>query len=116
MNVVSSAIVRFEGLRSLAFGGISGTYAGVGAKFANPVRVLKITNLSDANLLISFNGVDDMDVVGANGFCLYDWGSNKANQAGYFDQSAGDRLYVKQESGAPTSGSVYVTVIYASQA
>jgi hypothetical protein len=116
MNLISSSRIEFEDLRSLAFGGISGTYAAVGLPFANPIRLLKISNFTDANLLISFNGIDNKDVVAANGFCLYDYCSNRAEQAGYLDQPAGKRLYVKQESGAATSGSVYVTVIYASQA
>jgi hypothetical protein len=114
-NVSSSVRARYENLRSLAFGGISGTYAGVGTSFVYPVRILKVTNLTDKDLLISFNGVDDMDVCPANAFYLYDYGSNKADQGGFFEQAAGNRLYAKQASGAPTSGSVYVTVVYASQ-
>lgn len=109
-----SVRIRYEALRSLAFGGISGTYAGVGTAFADPVRILKITNLTDANLLISFDGVTDRDIIPANTIEVLDYGSNKADTGGQLDQSVGDRVYVKQASGAATSGSVYVTVIYAS--
>ena len=52
---VSSVRVRYEILRSLGFAAISGVYAGVGTPFANGVRILKVTNLTDANLLISFD-------------------------------------------------------------
>lgn len=110
----TSVKIRYEQLRSLAFGGISGTYAAVGAAFANPVRMLKITNLTDANLLISFDGVLDRDVISSSSVWIHDYGSNKANTGGQLDQAIGDRVYVKQASGAATSGSVYVTVIYAS--
>ena len=106
--------VRYEALRSLAFGGISGAYAGVGTSFDNPVRMLKVSNLTDANLIISFDGVIDRDIIPANTVEVLDYGSNKAMPGGQLDQSIGERVYVKQAGGAPTSGSVYVTVIYAS--
>lgn len=114
-NALSSILARYEDLRSLAFGDISGIYAAVGTPFANPVRILKVTNLTDANLLVSFNGIDNKDIVAANGFYLYDYASDRADMAGTLEQQAGTRIYVKQESDAATSGSVYVTVIYASQ-
>lgn len=109
-----SVRIRYEPLRSLAFGGISGAYAAVGTSFANPVRILKITNTTDANLLISFDGVTDRDIIAANTIEVLDYGSNKADTGGQLDQSTGDRVYVKQAGGAATGGSVYVTVIYAS--
>lgn len=110
----TSVRIRYETLRSLAFSGISGTYAGVGAPFANPVRILKVTNLSDASLLISFDGINNKDVVPTQGSCVYNYGANRADVGGQLDQSIGERVYVKQESSAATTGSVYVTVIYAS--
>jgi len=115
MSLSSSIRIRYETLRSLAFGGISGAYAPVGTSFAHPVRILKVTNLTDANLLISFNGIDNMDVVAAQASYVYDYASNKNDMGGSLEQPQGDRLYVKQESTAATSGSVYVTIIYASQ-
>lgn len=113
MSFATNIRIRYEVLRSLAFGGISGTYAGVGASFANPVRILKITNTTDADLLISFDGINNRDIVAARSAWIHDYGSNKAETGGQLDQSMGERVYVKQVS-APTSGSVYVTVIYAS--
>jgi hypothetical protein len=109
----TSVRIRYEALRSLAFGGISGAYAAVGAVFANPVRMLKITNTTNADLLISFDGVVDRDIIPARTAQIFDYGSNKADTGGQLDQSMGERVYVKQVS-APSSGSVYVTVIYAS--
>ena len=115
-NLLSSNRIRFENLRILYAGSVSVFVpTAVGLPFANPVRMLKITNLTDANLLISFNGVDFHDVVTERGFCLYDYGSNKADQPGFLEQALGDRLYVQAITAAPTTGAVYVTVIYASQ-
>lgn len=114
MSVLSAMRLRYETLRSLPFSSISGTYAGVGTPFLNPARVVKIFNLTDANLLISLNGIDDVDIVPSQTGQILDIGSNKSDQAGNFEEPAGDRIYVKQESTPATSGSVYVTVIYAS--
>ena len=106
--------IRYETLRSLGFASISGTYAAVGTAFANPVRILKITNTTDAALIISFDGVNNMDIVAAKSAWIHDYCSNKSINGGELDQSVGDRVWVKQVT-APTVGTVYVTVIYASQ-
>jgi len=115
MNLVSSAKARYETLRSIAYTGISGTYAIVGTPFENPVRVLKVNNFTDANMIISFNGVDDMDVVAANSAYVLDFCTNKSEKAGLLEQPAGNGLYVKKESASPSKDNFYVTVIYASQ-
>lgn len=116
-NLASSIRVRYEPLRSLLFSSISGTYAGVGLPFSNPVRILKVTNLTDVNILVSLNGIDDHDIVPANGFFLYDYCSNKAAAGGLLEQPQGDRIYVKAagSNSSPTIGSLYVTIVYASQ-
>lgn len=113
--LASSILVRFEPLRSVAFGGISGAYAGVGSPFANPVRLICIDNFTDVNIFVSFNGVDNHTVVAANGFKLLDYSSNKGEKGGLLEQSQGTRVYVKAETSNPSLGNVYVTVIYASQ-
>ena len=114
-NLVSSIRVRYEPLRSTGFGAITSSYVSVGLPFANPVRILKVTNLTNQPMLISLNGIDDHDIVAAGGFFLYDYSSNKANAAGLLEQPQGDRIYVKAPSTLPTVGNVYVTVVYASQ-
>lgn len=111
---LSAQKVRFENLRSLAAASIGAGYTGVGASFANPVRMLKVTNLSDSDLMISFNGIDDKDVIAAQSAWIYDYCSNMSTQSGNMEQTVGDRVYVKFITGAPTNGkAVYVTVIYA---
>lgn len=114
-NVTSSVRVRYEPLRSLAFGSITSSYVGVGLPFSNPIRLIKFTNETDASVLVSLDGINNHDVVAGNGFALYDYGSNKADAAGLLEQPQGDRIYVKAESALPTEGTFYVTVVYASQ-
>lgn len=106
---------RFLPLRSLAFGSISGAYAALGSALTNPGRLIKITNDTDANMLISTDGVTDHDIIPAGGFALYDIGTNRTNISGSLDFERAERFYVKEESAAATSGSVYLTVLYASE-
>ncbi len=114
-NLVSSVRVRYEPLRSAAFGDITGSYESVGLPFSNPVRILKVTNLTDEPILVSLNGIDDHDIVAANGFFLYDYASNRADAAGLLEQPQGDRIYIKAQDNLPSLGNLYVTVVYASQ-
>ena len=89
--------------------------SGVGSAFAYPIKLLKIVNLTNANLIVSYDGVNNQDIVTANGGCIYDVAANKADPAGTFQLSVGDRVYVMEETSAPTSGNVYVVVVYASE-
>lgn len=116
MNVASSSRIAFEPIRSLAFGSISGTYAGVGNPFANPVRQLIVNNNTSADMFFSFDGVDDHFFLATGTSIILDYCSNKNDMAGALEQPAGVRIYVREVSAAPTSGSAYVSVIYASQA
>jgi hypothetical protein len=108
---MSNLAVRLlaEPLRSLAFGSISGTYAGVGTAFANPCRIIHITNTTDVLLIYSFDGINDHFVVAANGFILLDVTTNHSTVGGSFTISQGQRVYVK---GAPTLGSTYLSVFF----
>lgn len=105
--------IRYEALRSLAFGSITGTYAGVGASFANPVRMIMIDNLTNQNILVSFDGITDHTVVASTSGKVLDYASNRMAPADHLEQAVGERVYVKAVSVLPASGSVYVSVIYA---
>ena len=113
--ITSSVRAQYEPLRSTAFNAITTLYEGVGTPFANPVRILKVTNLTDQDILVSFNVVDDHDIVAANGFFFYDYTSNKSSSGGVLEQPKGNRIYIKAEGVLPTVGNLYVTVVYASQ-
>lgn len=106
--------MKWETLRSIAFGSISGTYAGIGSVLANPSRLIRIVNTTNVDVLISTDGTIDNDIIPAGGFILYDIMSNRSESAGVFVLDQGSRMYVKQASGAPASGSVYLVSIYAS--
>jgi len=114
MGLYSLAIRwRPEELRSLAFGAVAASYTALGGPMDNSVINYKISNLTDANILVSYDGVNDHDVVAANGFVLYDVASNKG-KGDILALTKGAQVYVKREAGAPASGNVYLTVFYAS--
>lgn len=108
------ARAKLDTLRSLAYTGISGTYAAVGSAFAYNARIICITNTTDADMIFS----DDNTVsagklfVAKGSFKLFDLTSNIIPQKDdSLELSIGTIMYVKQ-SAAPSSGSVYVEVIY----
>lgn len=100
----------FDPIREIAFGSISGTYAAIGSGLTQHARIVKITNGTNAPMYISTDGVNDEDKIPANGFVLYDFSTNRIRDDGLFIP-IGTIFYVKQDT-APTSGSVWVTVIY----
>lgn len=111
---ISTLSVRMlaEPLRSLAFGSISGAYMGIGTPLVFPSRLLFIQNLTDAQLLFSFDGVNDHFTLPASSNFVFDITTNQQHEAGiYF--SVGTRIYVK-EVGLPSMGNVYVSTFYGS--
>jgi len=100
-----------EPIRSLGFASIGAVYMGVGTEITNPARILRIQNLTNELLFFSFDGVNDHEILASNSFLLLDITANKARDHGYY-LAEGTRLYVKEDSATPTSGSVYVTVYY----
>jgi hypothetical protein len=105
----------FDSLRTLAFGGISGTYAAVGTAFTHPVRIMTISNQTDGDLIFS---TDDTNADG-NVFLFageqrtYDF---TANMIPGKDDSlvlpVGTEWFVK-ESTAVSSGGVTIEAVYA---
>lgn len=104
----------FEPLRSLAFGGISGSYAAVGTPFQNEIRAFCITNNTQGDMIFSLddtNAEGDM-FVAKGSYKLYDV---QANMNAQFDDkyvlAKNTQVYVKQLT-APTAGAVYIECIY----
>lgn len=107
--------VRFsaEPLRSLAFGSISGTYAGIGTVFEHPIRLIYVQNLTDKTLVFSFDGINDHFKLPEQGFLLLDVSSNKTQQGGWFI-AEGQRIYVKDDGVAASAGEALVSAFYGS--
>ena len=104
----------FEPLRTLAFGGISGSYAAVGSPTDNVVKVFCITNNTQGDMIVSIDNTVSAGqmYVAAGSYKLYDV---QANMNAQFDDQfvfpVGTQFYVKQDT-APVDGAIYVEVIY----
>lgn len=99
-----------ETVRELAFGSIVAGYTALGNPLANPARMLIINNLTDADLMFSFDGVNDHLAVAGPGSFVLDITSNKGVAGGlYLPQ--GSSIYVKRIE-TPTVKSAYVSIFY----
>ena len=98
----------FEPLRSLNFAGISASYANVGTPTVNPIRIFKISNNTQGDMIFTTTGTQDEMFLSAGSFTLYDV---QANMNPRYDDKyvlpIGAQFQVKQVT-APVSGNVYV--------
>ncbi len=85
-------------------------YLAVGAAMSHPIRMILLSNLTDDSLQFSIDGVNDHFVVASNSGMVLDVSANKINEEGFF-LGVGESIHVKQING-PTTGNVYVSVIY----
>ncbi len=104
---------EFDELRSVAFGSITGAYLPLGAAQEFPARIIKFTNTTDQDVLISNNGSTNKDIVTAGGFVLYDITTNHrpVNQDDFCFR-VGTQWSLKYVA-APSKGAVYLSIIYA---
>lgn len=107
---MASNIVRFDPVRSLAFGSITGSYQTLGTAFTHAMRVLHFINDTDGDMMISFDGTTDNAPVLADSFSLYDLTSDQDSNE-MFRYENGTQIYVKFLS-APTKGTFYLVCVY----
>ena len=100
--------LRAETIKTLAFGSIAAGFTAIGTAFSNPVSKMYLTNLTDANLSFSHDGVNTHFILPKEGMLVYDI-SYDSLETTFFSQ--GESLYVKQLQ-VPSAGSVYLTVYY----
>lgn len=99
-----------ETVRSLAAASVVDAYTAVGTAFIEPSRILILQNLTDGDVMFSFDGVNDHVAVAGPGSFVLDITSNKG-VAGSLFIAEGTVIYVKRID-TPTSGSVYVSTFY----
>jgi len=108
---MAAIAVRYDAYRTLAFGSISGTYAAIGTPTAHLMRLVHFVNNTNANMNFSFDGTTDNVFIPANSFALYDLQTNSESGNDFF-LALNTQIYVKQNAGAATSGSVYIIMVY----
>lgn len=108
------AVARFDILKTKGHAAITGSYTTLGSVVSHLWRAFCITNNTDGDLFISFDGTNDNLFLPANGFRLYDVSTNSTPLASIDNLFIGinTQLYVRY-STAPTSGDVWVEGLYA---
>jgi len=109
---MSSLSVRLkpETLRTSA--AVGAAYALLGTKFAFPIKILFIENLTDGTVTFSFDGVNDHLVLPKNGTFALDVSTNKSNMGTDLEIPETYGVWAKETAGM-VGGSVYVTTFYA---
>ena len=102
----------FDAVREVAFGSIGAAYAAVGTALTDHARIIRLVNQTDAQVYISTDGSTDHIRMAANSFFILDFSANKVRDDGLF-LPVGTIFYAKRQSGAPTSGSLWIEVIAA---
>jgi|SRR5277367_2289917 len=101
-------------LRTLGFASVSATFVAVGLPFVYQARIICFTNTSTEDLIFSMDGVTDQLIVPAGSFKLFDITMNhRPVNMDDFCFAIGTQWYVRYASGAPTTGAVYIEVVYA---
>lgn len=97
-------------VQTVAFGSITGSFVAMGAAMPAPIRILKISNTTDADMYISYNGTTIQDVIPASSGMILDITTNKSMPVGAY-LAQGTVVYVRYVT-APTSGNVYLSAYY----
>lgn len=90
-------------------GAFTGIYQKLGSPLENPPRIMKFTNNSTVDLLVSWDGDNDHEILPAGSFLLLDIAANK-QEINTLYVAAGTQFWIKGTGGA---GSVYLSVYYA---
>lgn len=114
MSSENNCIARFEPLRVIDSGDLEATYVQVGPVIQNPIREITIKNNTNGIVYISFNGVDDHIAYPPTSGDAYDLAANRVDPAGRLEQPAQGFIWARYEGAAPTTGAVYVMLLYAS--
>lgn len=104
-------IVSFDNVRSLAYTGISSSYAAVGVPLTQAVRLICFTNNTDGDMFFSDDGVNEKLFVAAGNFKLFDLTTNRFKFQTYWVIPAYTQFYVK-ESSSPSKGAVYIECLW----
>lgn len=100
----STRRVRQEELRTLAFGSIGAAFAAIGSAIEDEAELVSIVNNTDADLIVSYDGVTDHVFMPLYSSYVIDFESNEKQLANRTS------FYVKHNGVAPTEGAIYIEV------
>ena len=98
-------------IRTVAHGSITNSLVALGAPFGHQVRMMRIINNTDGDMLFSTDGTNNMLFVPAGSFVLYDVTTNRESQAETFVFAVGTQMYIQYNS-SPSKGDVWLECIY----
>jgi hypothetical protein len=105
---------RFDAYKQLTFSGISSTYAAVGTPWSHYMRMFRLVNTTNQNMIFSVDQVNNNFYVPANSFVVWDITAGSIPNKDGVECILNTQWYVKQDGAtSPTSGSVFVEAIYA---
>lgn len=100
-----------ETLRVIDSATFTGAYQTIGSALTHPACLVKFVNDSNVLVTVSWDGINDHDILPQNSFALYDITSDTQREEGLYI-AEGTQFYVK---GAVGAGSVYLVVLYPSE-
>jgi hypothetical protein len=106
-----STCLAVEPVRSRGFATIGAGYMSVGDPIESASSFIVFQNLTDANVMVSFNGFDDNLPLPAAGGLVLDVTANKSCEGGFY-VAEGTQFWVKHLGAAPTTGTFYITNFY----
>jgi hypothetical protein len=117
MAVNKSLRIAAEPMRFLGYASISSSFVALGGPLANPAKMHSLINMTDQNLVWSFDGVNAHGFLGANGGCfMFDIATNKSESQDNLCEGQGLQIYIATDSNSggtsPSVYGVYMTVLY----
>ena len=97
-----------EPIRSIDSATFTGSYQALGTVLTNPGILAKFVNNSDVTVTVSWDGINDHDIVPPSNFCLYDVTANSQTDEG-IQIEQGTQFYVKGSAG---TGLFYLVDFY----
>lgn len=105
-----STVISYLPLQSVDSATFTGSYIRLGVPTTLPCRIFKILNNSNVIVTVSTDGVENMDILPANSFTLYDLGTNRGNPGAELCLQEGTQFYVSASAG---TGLVYLVTLFA---
>lgn len=104
---------KYEPIREVAFGSITGTFTTVGVPISPAVRHCIVQNFTDQILdfSISQEGTVHHFSLSSSTAYVFDVTANETTTEGFF-LGAGQSLWVRHRGSAPTSGFVQFSTVY----
>ena len=101
---------KFDTLRSVAAGSVTGSFVALGVPLASPAVAFNCLNQTNGDVQVSFDGINPNLTLPANSYQVWDVRANSPALNEYL-LAGGTQFYVRQGTTVPTTGTFYVEVL-----